>query len=69
LSQKDSSADMCLDKKGNPEGDPDLRDHELVPLNQNWEEYFQREVKLVVPDSWVDLSYTDTKDGKVGRVG
>ena len=32
LSQRDPSADICLDPKGNPESDPDLRDTESVPL-------------------------------------
>jgi type I restriction enzyme M protein len=32
LSERDPTADECLDRKGNPEPDPDLRDIELVPL-------------------------------------
>ena len=32
LSETDPTADICRDKKGNPEPDPNLRDTELVPL-------------------------------------
>ncbi|AAU38772.1 type I restriction-modification system subunit M [[Mannheimia] succiniciproducens] len=32
LSERDQSADICLDSKGNPEADSQLRDTELVPL-------------------------------------
>ena len=51
------------------EPDPELRDHELVPLNQDWHEYMEKEVTPFVPDAWVDKNYTDSKDKKVGRVG
>ncbi len=32
LSERDPSADICTDKRGNPEPDPELRDTESVPL-------------------------------------
>lgn len=32
LSEKDPTAEICRDGKGNPEPDPDLRDTELIPL-------------------------------------
>lgn len=32
LGERDPSADICRDKKGNPEPDPDLRDTENVPF-------------------------------------
>ncbi len=32
LSEKDETADICIDSKGNPEPDPDLRDYENIPL-------------------------------------
>ncbi|MFO3066030.1 SAM-dependent DNA methyltransferase [Legionella pneumophila] len=69
LSEKDETADVCCDAKGNPEPDTDLRDHELVPLKENWRDYVEREVKPFVPDAWVDENHKDTIDGKVGRVG
>jgi type I restriction enzyme M protein len=34
LGQRDPSAEICLDKKGNPEPDPELRDTENVPFPQ-----------------------------------
>jgi len=69
LSERDEEADVCLDKEGNPEPDSDLRDHETVPLGRTVEEYFEAEVKPYVPEAWIDTSYTDDKDGEVGRVG
>lgn len=69
LSDRDETADICTDAKGNPEPDTELRDHELVPLNDDWREYFKREVEPFVPDAWVDESHTDATDGGVGRVG
>ena len=69
LSERDEAAEVCTDAKGNPEPDTDLRDHELVPLNEDWRTYVQREVLPFVPDAWVDKSYTDAQDGGVGRVG
>ncbi|MDH5649896.1 MAG: SAM-dependent methyltransferase, partial [Gammaproteobacteria bacterium] len=69
LAEQDEEADICKDKDGNVEPDTSLRDHELVPLKEDWKEYFAREVTPFVPDAWVDKSYTDAKDGKIGRVG
>ncbi|MEY8799536.1 N-6 DNA methylase [Leisingera sp. XS_AS12] len=62
-------AEICTDKDGNPEPDPKLRDHELVPLLEDWQTYFAREVEPFVPDAWVDTSYRDASDHEVGRVG
>ena len=31
--------------------------------------YFDREVKPYAQDAWIDESYTDSKDNKIGRVG
>lgn len=69
LSERDEDAEVCTDKHGKPEPDTDLRDHELVPLNEDWQDYVQREVLPFVPNAWVDASYTDAQDGEVGRVG
>jgi type I restriction enzyme M protein len=69
LSERDDEADTCLDKDGKPEADTDLRDHELVPLSEDWREYMEREVLPFVPDAWVDQSHTDARDKQVGRVG
>jgi len=69
LSERDGDADICTDRDGNPEPDTDLRDHELVPLGEDWREYIAREVTPFVPDAWVDETHVDARDGGVGRVG
>lgn len=42
------------DKQGNPKPDGSLRDTERIPLGIDIEDYFQREVKPHLPDSWMD---------------
>ena len=69
LAQRDEDADICTDRKGNPEPDTELRDHELVPLKEDWSEFIAREVTPLAPDAWVNESYTDSSDGQVGRIG
>ncbi|MGY4227836.1 type I restriction enzyme M protein [Bradyrhizobium sp. USDA 4503] len=69
LSERDEEADICIDKDGNPEPDAELREHELVPLKEEWRDYMAREVKPFVPDAWVDESHRDARDGDVGRLG
>jgi len=69
LSERDDTADICTDGKGKPEADTGLRDHELVPLKEDYREYFQREVLPFVPDAWIDKKYTDGQDKQIGRVG
>lgn len=56
LSERDGTADICMDKDGNPEPDTDLRDYENVPLMDNIEDYFKREVLPHVSDAWMDRS-------------
>lgn len=58
LSERDASADICHDAKGKPEADSELRDTENVPLKEDIEAYFQREVLPQVPDAWIDHSKT-----------
>ncbi|MEX2583832.1 MAG: N-6 DNA methylase, partial [Gemmatimonadota bacterium] len=58
LGERDETAEICRDKHGNPEPDPDLRDTESVPLKEGIAEYFEREVLPHVPDAWVDESKT-----------
>lgn len=58
LSEKDETADVCLKNKKDIEPDTDLRDTESVPLKENIEEYFAREVLPHVPDAWIDHSKT-----------
>ena len=58
LSKRDETADVCLDSKGNPEPDPELRDYENIPLRENIQTYFEREVLPHVPDAWIDHDKT-----------
>lgn len=50
-------------KKGEPLPDPDLRDNENVPLKEDIDEYFDREVRPHVPDAWI----AEVKDPKTGE--
>jgi len=61
LSERDENAEVCTDNKGNPEPDSELRDYENVPLKEDVDSYFQREVIPHVPDAWID--YDKTKVG------
>jgi type I restriction enzyme M protein len=54
LSEHDDTADYVLDKKGNKLPYPNLRDSEKIPLKQDVEEYFEKEVKPYYPDAWMD---------------
>ena len=69
LSERDETAEICLDKDGYPEADPELRDTENVPLDENINEFFERDVKPHVPDAWINTAIRDKKDGGIGRVG
>lgn len=61
ISVSDSEGELQLDKKGNPQPDPELRDYENVPLDEDIEAYLEREVLPHVPDAWID--HTKTKIG------
>lgn len=58
LAERDETADVCKDSKGNPEPDTELHDHENVPLKEDVDEYVKREVLPHVPDAWLDESRT-----------
>lgn len=57
---KDASGQPIL-KRGKPQPDPTLRDTENVPLKENIQTYFAREVLPFAPDAWID-----EKKSKVG---
>lgn len=40
------------------EADSELRDSENIPLDQDIQEYFEREVLMHIPDAWIDESKT-----------
>jgi type I restriction enzyme M protein len=56
ISVRDPDAPIVTDRKGNPEADPELRDHENVPLAESIDAYMAREVLPFVEDAWVDGS-------------
>nr|WP_245357067.1 class I SAM-dependent DNA methyltransferase [Paeniglutamicibacter kerguelensis] len=58
LSERDEGADACTGPKGMPEADTELRDTENVPLAEDIQAYFEREVLPHVPDAWIDESKT-----------
>ncbi|MDD3769813.1 MAG: class I SAM-dependent DNA methyltransferase [Sulfuricurvum sp.] len=57
--------------KGKPKPDIALRDNENIPLKEDINEHFKREVLPHVPDAWIseDKKHCDAKDGKIGIVG
>jgi type I restriction enzyme M protein len=58
LSERDDTADICPGARGKPEPDPDLRDTENVPLSEDVQAYFEREVEPHVADAWIDHGKT-----------
>ena len=44
------------DRDGNIKADPKKRDSERIPLSDDIDEHFNREVKKHIPDSWMDRS-------------
>ena len=57
---RDANGELIL-KKGKKQADSALRDTENVPLTEDIEEYFAREVLPFAPDAWIDK-----KKSKVG---
>ena len=55
--QRDEAGNVIL-KRGKPVPDTSLRDTENVPLVQNIDAYFAREVLPYAPDAWIDHSKT-----------
>jgi type I restriction enzyme M protein len=50
------NGEIIKDKKGNIKPDGSLRDNERIPLNVDIDEYFKKEVKPHIPESWMDRS-------------
>ena len=69
ISEHDDKAELCRDSKGKLEANADLRDYENIPLSEDINEYFAREVTPHVPLAWIDEKKRDAKDGEVGIVG
>ena len=60
--ERDQGGNVVLGQKGKVKGRPvadaDLRDTENVPLSEDVEEYFKREVLPHAPDAWIDHEKT-----------
>lgn len=56
IGERNENADVCRDSKGNIESDSTLRDTESIPLKEDIQEYFNREVKPHVNDAYMDES-------------
>lgn len=55
---RDERGAIVRDAKRKPKPDPSLRDTENVPLDEDINAYFEREVLPHVPDAWIDHSKT-----------
>lgn len=55
--QRDAEGNI-IRKKGKPVADTSLRDTESVPLTEDIETYFRREVLPYAPDAWIDKAKT-----------
>lgn len=55
--EKDDKGKIVL-KKGEPKADSKLRDQENVPLKEDVEKYFDKEVVPHLPEAWVDYDKT-----------
>ncbi len=58
---KDEKGKMVTDSKGKPKPDPKLKDTENIPLKEDIQDFFEREVMPFAPDAW-----WDKKDTKIG---
>ena len=54
IGERNEEAEICRDSKGNIESDAALRDTETIPLKEDIQEYFDREVKPHVEDAYMD---------------
>lgn len=54
--QRSKKGSILTDKSGQPKPDSSLRDYEKIPLTEDVEAYFAREVLPHVPDAWLDRS-------------
>lgn len=56
--KRNTKGEIEKDRKGNILPDADLRDFENVPLKEDIEKYFKREVLPHLPDAWIDHAKT-----------
>jgi type I restriction enzyme M protein len=69
FSEQDECADVITDSRGNPEADNSLRDSENIPLGEDVQAYFEREVLPYSPSAWINTKVVDHKDGELGKIG
>ncbi|MFD5825845.1 SAM-dependent DNA methyltransferase, partial [Lentzea sp. NPDC060358] len=58
ISVPDPEGEVQKAKDGAVLPDPDLRDYENIPLDEDIDAYFKREVMPHVPDAWIDRDKT-----------
>jgi type I restriction enzyme M protein len=67
--EKDPEGEPVTKRNGEIEPDKDLTDYEQVPLGTDIRDYFATEVLPHVSDAWIDETYTDDRDGEIGKIG
>ena len=55
---KVENGEVVRNNKGYPKPDSKLRDYEIIPLNSDIQEYYEKEVKPYFSDSWIDKTKT-----------
>lgn len=55
---KDENGAVITDRKGKPKADSKKRDYENIPLKEDIQAYFEREVLPHVPDAWIEEKKT-----------
>lgn len=69
LGERDPAGDPVFDVDGRVMADNDLSDYENVPLTVDINDYFSTEVLQHFPDAYIDKTFCDETDKKIGRVG
>ena len=59
--QRDENGKIITDKKGKPKSDTALKDKENIPLKEDIDAFFEKEVLPFVPDAWYN-----PKETKIG---
>jgi len=67
--QRDPNGKPVLNPDGNVVPDSELTDYENVPLGTSIKDYFALEVLPHLPDAYIDETFCDDKDKRIGRVG
>lgn len=55
---KDDKGKLVLDKKGNKQANKNLRDFEIIPAKEDFENYMKKNVYPYNPDAYIDTSKT-----------